>query len=73
MPIMHTIASVLLLFSVNGGEIEVSDRIFRSMSECAMFVNTIARQPVVLEDGTFRFITPDGWTFVGKCEYGVEA
>ena len=46
---------------------EISDRIFKNKEECATFVNTLAEQTVVREDGLFKFATVDGYLFVGGC------
>lgn len=58
---------ILLVFSMNYGPIDVSDRIFYSYQECAEFVNAIAKQEVVRPDYNFQFIASDGATFVGQC------
>lgn len=58
---------VLLVFSINSGLPDISDRIFTSYEECAEFVNTVANQEVVKDDYSFRFIAPDGMLFDGKC------
>lgn len=58
---------VLLVFSVNSGPQEISDRIFYSYEECTGFVNTIAGMDVVNSDRGFRFIASDGMLFDGQC------
>lgn len=45
---------------------EVSDRMFESKEECANFVNTIARDDVVIDD-KFKFSASDGVIFTGGC------
>lgn len=58
---------VLLIFSINGGMEDISDRIFTSYDECREFVNTVARQEVVNSDYGFRFVATDGMLFEGQC------
>ena len=58
---------VLLVFSLNGGMEDISDRIFTSYEECATFVNTVADMEVVNSDGGFRFVAVDGMLFEGQC------
>jgi hypothetical protein len=50
---------------------EVSDRLFDSKQECAMFVNTIAQGEVVDENYEFEFASMDGLLFKGGC-YNVQ-
>jgi len=61
------ILEVLLVFSVNSGPEEISDRIFESHEECAEFVNMLAQQDVVNSDYGFRFVSFDGVSFDGQC------
>ena len=61
------ILEVLLVFSVNNGHEEISDRIFESHGECAEFVNMLAQEDVVNSDYGFRFISTDGVLFDGQC------
>ena len=58
---------VLLVFAINSGPEEISDRIFYSKQECAEFVNTIAQMNVVKDDYTFKFVANDGMLFRGQC------
>ena len=58
---------ILLVFSINGGREDISDRIFTSKTECAEFVNTLAQMGVVDEIGKFKFIANDGAMFKGQC------
>jgi len=58
---------ILLVFSINGGLEDISDRIFTSKIECAEFVNTLAQMEVVDEVGKFKFIANDGTMFKGQC------
>jgi hypothetical protein len=58
---------ILLVFAVNSGPQEISDKIFYSYEECAEFVNTIAGMDVVNTDYGFRFIASDGMLFDGQC------
>ena len=58
---------VLLIFSVNGGLEDISDRIFTSYEECSTFVNTLAQMDVVNSDYGFKFIASDGVLFEGQC------
>jgi hypothetical protein len=48
---------ILLVFSVNGAPLEISDRIFNSYEECVGFVNTVADMDVVESDYKFRFVS----------------
>ena len=61
------ILEVLLVFTVNNGHQEISDRIFESYEECKEFVNTIAQNDVVNSDYGFRFLASDGVLFDGQC------
>jgi len=58
---------VLLVFSVNSGPQEISDRVFYSYEECTEFVNMIAGTDVVNSDHGFRFVASDGLLFDGQC------
>ena len=58
---------ILLIFSINGGLEDISDRIFNSYEECTYFVNTIANMDVVNSDYGFKFIASDGALFEGQC------
>ena len=58
---------IILVFSVNAQPYEISERPFTSLEECREFVNTIAQTEVFLNKNDFRFITVDGWTYVGQC------
>lgn len=61
------ILEVLLVFTVNGGPMEMSDRVFDSFEECSEFVNAVAQQPVVNSDYGFDFLSVDGLKFEGQC------
>lgn len=61
------ILEILLVFSVNNGHEEISDRIFESHEECAEFVNMLAQDDVVNSDYGFRFLSNDGMLFDGQC------
>lgn len=58
---------VLLVFSVNGGLEDISDRVFTSYDECSEFVNTVAQMDVVNSDYGFKFVAHDGALFEGQC------
>ena len=58
---------ILLVFSINGGLPDISDRIFTSHDECAEFVNMLAENEVVNSDYGFKFIASDGVIFEGQC------
>ena len=58
---------VLLVFAVNSGPQEISDKIFYSYKECTEFVNTVAGMDVVNSDYGFRFVASDGMLFDGQC------
>ena len=58
---------ILLIFSINGGLEDISDRIFNSYEECTNFVNTVANMDVVNSDYGFKFIASDGALFEGQC------
>lgn len=58
---------VLLIFSVNGGLEDISDRIFTSYEECSTFVNTLAQMDVINSDYGFKFVASDGVLFEGQC------
>ena len=58
---------VLLIFSVNGGLEDISDKIFTSYEKCSTFVNTLAQMDVVNSDYGFRFVASDGVLFEGQC------
>lgn len=58
---------VLLVFSINGGPEEISDRVFNSKEECVEFVNTLAQMEVVEDDYSFKFVASDGMLFKGEC------
>lgn len=58
---------VLLIFSMNGGMDEISDRVFTSYEECAEFVNEVAQMDVVNSDYGFKFVASDGQLFEGQC------
>lgn len=58
---------VLLVFSLNGGPEDLSDRVFTSYEECATFVNTIANMDVINSDYGFKFVASDGYLFEGQC------
>ena len=58
---------ILLIFSVNGGLEDISDKIFTSYEECSTFVNTLAQMDVVNSDYGFKFIASDGVLFEGQC------
>ena len=58
---------VLLIFSVNGGLEDISDKIFTSYEECSTFVNTLAQMDVVNSDYGFKFVASDGVLFEGQC------
>lgn len=55
---------ILLVFMVNGGEPEVSDRVFGSFDECKEFVETLAGDSVVNSDYGFEFLANDGVHFL---------
>jgi len=61
------VLEVLLIFSVNGGLEDISDRIFTSYEECSTFVNTLAQMDVVNSDYGFKFVASDGVLFEGQC------
>lgn len=61
------ILEILLVFSVNNGHEEISDRIFKSHEECAEFVDTLAQKDVVNSDYGFEFLSSDGLLFSGQC------
>lgn len=46
---------------------QVSNRLFDSKQECAMFVNTIAQGEVVDKNYEFEFASMDGLLFKGGC------
>jgi hypothetical protein len=52
---------------MNGSPEQVSERIFDSLDECKEFVETIANNPVVNSDYSFRFMAIDGIVFEGQC------
>jgi len=58
---------VLLVFAMNGGLANVSDRVFTSYGECAIFVNELVKKDVVNSDYGFMFYSDDGDRFVGQC------
>ena len=58
---------ILLIFSVNGGLEDISDKIFTSYEECSTFVNTLAQMDVVNSDYGFKFVASDGVLFEGQC------
>lgn len=58
---------ILLVFSMNSAPATVSDRIFQSFGECAMFVNELVQDDVVNSDYGFSFFTSDGKEVVGQC------
>lgn len=58
---------ILLVFSINNGLQDISDRIFTSYEECSNFVNTVAQMDVVKEDYTFKFVASDGVLIKGQC------
>lgn len=58
---------IILVFSVNAQPYEISQRPFTSLEECREFVNTLAQTEVFSNERDFRFITEDGWTYVGQC------
>lgn len=58
---------ILLVFMVNGGEPEVSDRVFGSFDECKYFVELLAGDSVVNPDYGFEFLANDGIHFSGQC------
>lgn len=58
---------VLLIFSVNGGLEDISDKIFTSYEECSTFVNTLAQMDVINSDYGFKFVASDGVLFEGQC------
>lgn len=61
---------VLLVFAMNGEMARVSDRIFNSYGECAMFVNELVSKEVVNKDYGFVFEIREGDKvdkFVGQC------
>ena len=58
---------ILLVFTMNSGVEQISDRIFTSFNECSEFVNTLAQKDVVNSDYAFRFISFDGALFEGQC------
>ena len=58
---------VLLVFAVNGAQLELSDRIFLSYTECKDFVNDVANTEVVKDDYKFKFVASDGMLFEGQC------
>jgi hypothetical protein len=58
---------VLLVFSINGGLEDISDRVFTSYEECSTFVNTVANMDVVNSDYGFKFVASDGMLFEGQC------
>jgi len=61
------VLEILLIFSVNGGLEDISDKIFTSYEECSTFVNTLAQMDVVNSDYGFKFIASDGVLFEGQC------
>ena len=58
---------VLLIFSINAGMDDISDRVFTSYEECVEFVNTVAQMEVVNSDYGFEFVSEDGQLFRGQC------
>ena len=58
---------IILVFSVNAQPYEISEKPFTSLEECQTLVNTLAQKNVFTNENDFRFITEDGWTFVGQC------
>ena len=60
-------AIIILVFSVNAQPYEISQRPFTSLEECREFVNQLAQTDVFTNENDFRFITTDGWTYVGQC------
>ena len=46
---------------------DISERTFQNHDECALFVNIIAKQPIVNDKYEFAFGTPDGTLFRGGC------
>ena len=58
---------VLLVFMIDGGEPEISDRVFESFESCAEFVDTLAGESVVNSDHGFEFLSSDGIYFSGQC------
>ena len=58
---------ILLVFSINGGLEDISDRVFTSYDECVEFVNTVAQMDVVNSDYGFEFISEDAQLFRGQC------
>lgn len=61
------ILEILLVFSINGGLEDISDRVFTSYDECVEFVNTVAQMDVVNSDYKFEFISEDAQLFRGQC------
>lgn len=60
-------AIIILVFSVNAQPYEISQRPFTSLEECRGFVNQLAQTDVFTNETDFRFLTTDGWTYVGQC------
>lgn len=60
-------ALIILVFSVNAQPYEISQRPFTSLEECRWFVNELAQTEVFINENDFRFVTTDGWTYVGQC------
>ena len=58
---------VLLVFAINGGLEDISDRVFTSYEECSAFVNTVANMDVINSDYKFKFVASDGMLFEGQC------
>ena len=56
-----------MIFSVNGGLEDISDKIFTSYEECSTFVNTLAQMDVINSDYGFKFVASDGVLFEGQC------
>lgn len=46
---------------------DISERTFQNHEECALFVNMIAKKPIVNDKYEFAFGTPDGTLFRGGC------
>ena len=58
---------ILLVFAINGGLTDISDKIFTSVDECKQFVNTLANMEVFNKANEFKFIASDGALFEGEC------
>lgn len=66
----EVIVLVFAILNAQTGEVvgpEISKRYFETHQECALFMNEVARKPIVDESYEFRFVTPQGLFFMGGC------